>query len=230
MNDGRGFQKLLQTVVEAYEVRGVATLRKTDPPVRVLHQPGGRQKVIFLSNPFLDYIGTWTARGGQTIVIECKSTREPVLRLVEDEKVGAGIKRKQLNAALAWQRGGAAVAFLWEYNGAVRIVSPAMVEARWLDRKSLLWADAHKVPQGEGFILFDFLACLAALTKRAAGDTLADEKDSAHGFPVSPRGDPLCQSDGRKAGDSDEDHSTPGQAGNAPDDRTLAESESRQTG
>src|SRR6187402_1485458 len=87
-NNGKGFEGLISKLAQAYAARWIATLEKVEPPVRVIGF-GPARKVIFLKNPFLDYVGTWTAAGGRAIFIEGKSTAEdrlPLLGRTEDGK------------------------------------------------------------------------------------------------------------------------------------------------
>jgi hypothetical protein len=72
-NDGRGFQKEIEQTCGAYQNRRAATLRKVDPPTRVIGTAAAR-RVIFRPNPFLDFAGSWTARHGRAIFVEAKST------------------------------------------------------------------------------------------------------------------------------------------------------------
>lgn len=187
-NDGRQFQSLLETIHSAYESRGIARIRKTDPPVRVMGNPA-KARVVFQPNPWLDYAGTWGVNNGRAIIIEAKATTEPTLRIVGEGMTGAGIKHTQLVNAESWRDAGAAVAFLWHYNAEIRIFTPAMVRAALTERKSLRWVDVHKIPQGEGFIVFDYLRALFALTKCITGDTLNHEAtkllEAQNGLPAN---------------------------------------------
>ena len=219
-NDGRQFQALLETIHSAYESRGIAMLRKTDPPVRVIGSPF-KARVIFQENPWLDYAGTWGANDGRAIIIEAKATSEPTLRIIPEGKDGAGIKHAQLVNAEAWRDAGAAVAFLWHYNAEVRIFTPAMVRAALTDRKSLRWIDVHKIPQGEGFIVFDYLRSLYALTKRATGGTLAHAKAEKSLCEVPSLGEPMRPEDGSKAALGGNDNAIPTEARHAADGRAL---------
>lgn len=220
-NDGRGFQSLLETVNAAYESRGIARIRKTDPPVRIMGNPS-KARVIFQPNPWLDYAGAWTANDGRTIIIEAKATSEPTLRIVGEGMTGAGIKHAQLVNAEAWRDAGAAVAFLWHYNAEIRIFTPAMVRAALTDRKSLRWLDVHKIPQGEGFIAFDYLRALSALTKRAAGGTPGNAQPSDPFREIPPHGASLCKEDRSETAPGGQNHAIPPPASDAPNGRTLA--------
>lgn len=169
-NPGHAFESQVADICELYERQGLARMKQVSPPTKTLHKPGGGSFTINLPSPYLDFLGTWMERAGKTIMVECKATDEPTLRVLgRDEKgkdqAGAGIKASQLDNAFAWERAGAAVAFLWYHNDQVRLLTPKMVVATLASsgRKSLQWHEAHKVPQGEGFVLYDFLACLRAL-------------------------------------------------------------------
>ncbi len=219
-NDGRQFQSLLETIHSAYESRGIARLRKTDPPVRVMGNPA-KARVVFQPNPWLDYAGTWGANNGRAIIVEAKATSEPTLRIIGEGMTGAGIKHAQLVNAEGWRDAGAAVAFLWHYNAEVRIFTPAMVRAALTERKSLRWIDVHKIPQGEGFIVFDYLRALYSLTKCITGGTLHDAKPEQTSRDVPPRGALLRPEDGGEATNRRRDDAAQTEACNAPDDRPL---------
>ncbi len=170
LSDGRAFQELLKRTFDSYAAQGVAYIHKTDPPVRVIGF-GPARKIIFQKNPFLDFIGTWTARGGRTIVLEAKAISGTRLRLLLGKgkdgkpKKGDGITEAQLRNALDWSARGALVAFLWHQDGQTRLVTPEMANAYAVasGEKSIPWLEAHKVPQGNGFALVDVLQAMAAL-------------------------------------------------------------------
>lgn len=222
-NDGRTFQALLEKIHVAYESRGIARIRKTDPPVRVMGPPN-KARVVFQPNPWLDYAGSWTVNDGRMIIIEAKATVEPSLRIIGEGMSGSGISHSQLVNAEAWRDAGAAVAFLWHYAGEIRIFTPAMVRAALTARKSLRWLDVHKIQQGAGFIVFDYLSALFALTRRVAGGTLPDAKPSDTLLEISSRGQMLCQEDRREANAGQNDHASQDKTGNAPDGRPLVTS------
>lgn len=219
-NDGRRFQELMDKIHAAYEQRGIARIRKTDPPVRVMGSPM-KARVIFQPNPWLDYAGSWKANSGRAIIIEAKSTVEPTLRILGEGMDGSGIKHTQLVNAEAWRDAGAAVAFLWHYNAEIRIFTPAMVRAALTERKSLRWMDVHKIPQGEGFIVFDYLRALYALTKCITGDTLNDAKPEQTLRDVPPRGASLRPEDGSEATNRRTHHTAPPEARDASNGRAL---------
>lgn len=158
---GQDFERRIKEICDLYELKGLARIKKVDPPTRILRIPGKAPMTIQLESPYLDFLGTWQERGGKMVTIECKSTEEPRLAVLAAKQKGSGIKHQQLLNAFAWEHAGAAVGFLWHHNGEVRFVTPAM--AATTGRKSIPWQEAHRVPAGEGFIFYDFLACLRAL-------------------------------------------------------------------
>ena len=103
-NDGRDFQTEILTAAEEYRFRGFMRLRKADPPMRLA---GGR--VIMLENPWLDFGGAWTERGGRALFIEAKSTSTPVLPFDRD----GGITEKQMDEISNWRLAGAVAFVLW---------------------------------------------------------------------------------------------------------------------
>src|SRR3954468_23107434 len=109
-NDGRGFETSFKKTVEAYRHKEILRLEKVSPPARVMGD-GNNRKVIFLPNPFLDWVGTWTERNGRALMIECKSTSEPKLTF------GGGISDNQIEWLLRWHYAGVAVGVCWEFVG-----------------------------------------------------------------------------------------------------------------
>ncbi len=162
-NDGRQFQSEIETTCGAYHKRRVAVLRKVDPPVRIIwpfNPKTGKneQRVIFQANPFNDYIGVWTARGGRALFIEAKSTSTH--RLPFDGESG-GFKRAQWNAMKTWRLAGAACCLLWKFGNRVVLFTPEMMlAAEATAAKSLQFENGIPVPAGEGMLIWDFLPTL----------------------------------------------------------------------
>jgi penicillin-binding protein-related factor A (putative recombinase) len=155
---GRTFENLVQMVADSYAAQGIATLHKVDPPVAVKYRPGGRPLIIPKANPFLDFVGVWTARAGQALFIEAKSTEVPRLEFGND----GGIKASQLASLRTWSAAGAAVGVLWHYQGEVRLVTLGTIKATEnTGRKSIPWASAQTLERGNGLVEFDFLAQMA---------------------------------------------------------------------
>jgi len=161
---GQAFEREVGMVCDAYRATGRADIRKVDPPTRTLWKCG-KPVTILLPNPFLDFVGTWTEMGGKAVMIEVKSTEEPRLAVLAEKQKGSGISHDQLTNALAWEKAGAAVAFLWRHDRAVRLLTPSMVRAATTDRKSVTWTTAHLVPAGLGFCFHDFLTLLHPIHK-----------------------------------------------------------------
>lgn len=155
MSDGRPLQNEIIQIANVYRTQGVCVLHKVDPPLRVV---GKRPnvKVIFLDNPFLDFVGAWKARGGRAIVLEAKQTEEPKLTF------GNKLTDKQIAALRSWHSYGAAVGVLWMFGGEMRYLPIAAITAR-LDEgiKHVKWEHATEIPRGLGFITWDFMRTLA---------------------------------------------------------------------
>lgn len=145
-NDGRALEAMIQGTATAYRHANVLRLEKVDPPTRVF---GGR--VIFMENPFADFIGGWTERGGRLLLIEAKSTSVPKLAL------GAKLTTKQRDWLLRWHQAGAAVGVIWEFQGACRFLPLGQIVKTWPLRKHIKWEEAEPISQGQGFVLIDFV-------------------------------------------------------------------------
>lgn len=154
-NDGRSFEKDIVRHCQIYAEQGHGYFQKVEPPVRVIGW-GPNRKVIFLENPFLDFCGVLCQHGGRACHFELKSTSEPTLHCGEKN----GFHRRQREALSEWRRHHAAAFLLWEYNFQVRIFFECMIAAGMEERKSLVFDDGLKVPAGNGFLFWDFLAVL----------------------------------------------------------------------
>ncbi len=157
---GTAFENEVKNVCDAYAKAGKAFIRKCDPPTRTI-RIGGIPKTIQLENPFLDFVGTLP--GGRMIMIEAKSTEEPLLCLRDEGTRGGGVSFNQLTYAREWEDSGACVCFLWKHNNEVKFLTVAMLEAEKLGRKSIRWESAHRLYPSVGFITFDFLAAIRAV-------------------------------------------------------------------
>lgn len=157
-NTGTDFETTLQGVMDAYKRLGKLRMVKAAPPIRVFGPPG-RQRVIMLPNPFLDFVGTWVERGGRMVMIEAKRTREARLPLSD-----SGLKESQRAAMLNWTVSGAVSFVLWNHDtgnglGNTYFVPWAAIQKclQLQERKSLTPEDCILLPQGNGFVLIDFL-------------------------------------------------------------------------
>lgn len=148
-NTGKQLEKILEHVHAIYRRTGKADLEKVDPPVKVV----GRGRVIFQSNPFLDYIGAQA--DGRLICIEAKSTDGGRLPCGGKN----GLTANQIAAMRRWQATGALVGCLWycfEFQE-LRIVTLADIDITLEHRKSVTWETAQPIPDPE---TFDYLAKL----------------------------------------------------------------------
>lgn len=157
-NTGKWLEKDLADCHEIYAQHGLATLHKVDPPSRMVKQKG-IWVPVYLANPFLDFAGAWQERAGRALFVEAKSTLEDKLGLDAD----GGLKTHQRESLQAWRAAGAAVCVLWGFQGEVRYLSLALIEARLRNgSKHVHWAHTDPVPAGLGFLRFDWLQNLRA--------------------------------------------------------------------
>ena len=158
-NDGRVFENALEAIFTRYASEGVLRLKKCEPPLRVMGG-GGFRKVVFLKNPFLDFIGLWSERAGRFVALEAKSTSKP--RLPINSK--GGITPDQVDALRYWTKAGGVAVVLWEYRGAVRLVLPGfVVKLADAGGKSLKWEDAGPLlSPGNGLERWQVLHALRA--------------------------------------------------------------------
>jgi len=164
-NDGRAFQD--EVLKSAGRYVGKLRLRKVDPPVRLLG--GGEfRKVIFQKNPFSDFIGCWTERGGQMLCVECKSTSEPKLQFGN-----GGVTDDQIDQLINWSAAGAVAFVLWQWRmmGVRLIPSDCWKRCRDSYRaeqgfRHIKWESLplnFEVKQGLGFCTVDFLMTMRAV-------------------------------------------------------------------
>ncbi len=115
---------------------GRAKIHKVDPPTKVL----GRGRIIFLANPFLDFIGV---ASGRMFMFEAKRTERPYLPLG-----GRGLAKKQINDLLAWRAADAITGILWEHDAVVRWISGYVMMTRIEENaKHLKPDDGIEIPQ-----------------------------------------------------------------------------------
>lgn len=158
-NNGTTFEMILETQHQAYAVQGRAKIEKLSQPVKVFGPPG-RQRVVHLPNPFLDFTGCWMEHGNRSIHIEAKTTVPARLPIYND----TGIKTTQMEALHAWNKAGAAVGVLWFHEGATRLLTLAQIEAaRAEGRGSVRWERAYPLYQTGELVFWDYLTALKAL-------------------------------------------------------------------
>lgn len=161
-NDGRGFESMFERTCDAYRSANRLRLQKVEPPVRVIGW-GENRKVIFLENPFPDYIGAWTERGGQTLCIEVKSTSGEEGHNLKIVKGSGGLRDTQIDWLIRWHRSGAAVGIVWEYVGHGWAFLPVgLVDSiRQNGRRHVKFKECEKIAQGPGFMIVDFITNLS---------------------------------------------------------------------
>lgn len=158
-NTGSTFEEILATQHEAYFAQGRAKIDKVSPPCKVFGSPG-RQRVILLENPFLDFVGSWMEQKGRSIHVEAKVTSEPRLGINN----ATGIKPEQLNNLQRWERTGSAVGVLWYHAGSCRLLSlNQILAARAEGRGSVRWEKAYILHQTADLVFWDYLPALAVI-------------------------------------------------------------------
>lgn len=156
-NDGRSFQKEIEHTCGGYQSRRIATLRKVDPPTKVVGRTQETRRVFFMANPFLDFVGVWTARHGRALFVEAKSTSTHRLPFARS----GGITEEQVSSIKTWRIAGAAACVVWQFNGRVVLLTPEkLMEAERLGLKSITFDSGIPVPRGEGWLVWDFLPVL----------------------------------------------------------------------
>lgn len=155
-NTGKAFEQVLTEICGHYASRGLLRVKKVDPPTKTF----GRGQIIHLPNPFLDFVGCWTARAGRAVFFEAKSvTNKPHLAFGS-----GGLSDTQIESLRQWHAAGAVAFVLWERSGEVRLVTwPQIGDALKLGRRHLVWEDCYAVPQGKGYLIHDFLQVMEQL-------------------------------------------------------------------
>ena len=155
-NDGRAFENALEVIFTRYSAHNLMRLRKAEPPCKVMGFGAGR-RVIFLKNPFLDFIGLWNERAGRFVALEAKSTSKPLLPLDSD----SGVTEAQVEALRWWTVAGGVAAVLWEHRGEVKLVMPLTIVDTLRSRRSLQWEKAGRIIKpGLGLERWQILAAL----------------------------------------------------------------------
>lgn len=163
-NDGRDFQVEIENSL--IRVSEFIRLRKVDPPVKILG--GGKfRKVIFLPNPFLDYVGCWRERGGRAVFMEAKATSKDQLAF----NSSGGITENQMDSMKQWTAAGGIAFVLWRCPSGVALITYALLRICEIQNQSreahkhIKWdnvADGHKVqtiPRPGGYV-HDFLTTM----------------------------------------------------------------------
>ena len=157
-NDGLGFEHEMEFTFASYARAGIATAHKVSPPARIVGSFAAR-KVIFMTNPFLDFAGVWTRRNGRALFLEAKSTGNGRLPFQRD----AGIKVSQWEALKSWHAAGAAVGVIWhrtDTRETAFVTMPALKIAEKNNVASIRWEGITRVPRGIGGVIHDVIAVL----------------------------------------------------------------------
>jgi penicillin-binding protein-related factor A (putative recombinase) len=157
-NTGKPFETRLKHVFDAYRSIHVMNVHKCEPPCRVVG--GGRNRqVIFLDNPYLDWNGVWTERGGRGLHFESKSTSENRLSI---GKTG-GVTGLQMQALADWTNAGAISGVIWECPSGVFYATAGTCAEIAGQRRRLEPENCHELKQGMGFIIYDLAAALRVI-------------------------------------------------------------------
>lgn len=160
-SDGRSLEHELELIANLYSERGILRLGRTTPPTRTWKE-GESQRVCFLKNCWCDFAGVWSERSGRMLVIEAKVTQEPVLDLAAGKDGKGGLSKNQIENLLMWERAGAAVGVIWQWQGKSAWISTANIQAAYPKEKHIHFRDLAPISQGEGFLLIDFVQNLRA--------------------------------------------------------------------
>jgi penicillin-binding protein-related factor A (putative recombinase) len=151
---GKAWERELELCWEGYRRAGIADIRKVDPPTRMVRMGGGKVVAIPQPNPYLDYAGAWTARHGQAVFLEAKSTQQPRLSIGTDD----GIKESQIESIGRWAAAGAISGVLWHHDGGVKaITAQELLHCVAAGARSLKWRHLPLVERGTGLIVWQVL-------------------------------------------------------------------------
>lgn len=171
-SDGREWEETISATALEYERNGVLRMRKVSPPSRVVGGKGDR-KVIFMTNDFLDFVGSWMQRGGRALFLEAKQTHEDRLPLARP----GGLTEQQVRALRDWTLASAATGVLWRCPSGVFFIPYRDVAMRVTElRKALLPEHCIRVEEAgvvrlsDGRVMKkpDFAAALATAYPRMA--------------------------------------------------------------
>ncbi len=115
---GALFEKAIEMALRVYAAKGWIVAEKVCPPMRVFGK-----RVIFLRNPFLDFVGVHCSTR-RAVFIEAKYTTEPKLTM------NGQLSRAQIESMERWRNAGAIVFILWCIAGkeAVLITAGDMLD------------------------------------------------------------------------------------------------------
>ena len=157
MKSGESFEQQIAKIGEQYERRGIMRVSKVDPPVKHLGKKH-ENRLIYLANPYLDFVGAWSERGGRAIFFEVKDIDRTTLPT--GVKTGDGVSVNQMIALMRWRDAGAACFVLWRSGAVVRLVTVETLRLAQTEGRGVRAEECIPVAQGMGFILYDFAAAM----------------------------------------------------------------------
>lgn len=156
-NDGRDFEAEFKQTCDAYRRQGILRMEKVGPPARVMGGGSKERRVIFMENPFADWMGVWTERGRTALLLETKSTAEPKLQF------GSTISDTQIEWLIRWAHAGMVTGVVWRWTverKTVFIPIGLLHQVHRSGRRHLKFDEGDPIGQGLGFCLLDFAANL----------------------------------------------------------------------
>lgn len=150
VKEGKEFERQFEIVSTHYNYQRILKLAKCDPPSVIV-----RGQIIYKANPFLDWVGSWTERGGRSLFIETKSTEHPRLPMSDNHH----LTKLQIDNLKFWAYAGAAVGVVWEWRGHGCVFLPiGLIKKIWdEERRHIKFEEGDPIAQGNGMILFDFV-------------------------------------------------------------------------
>lgn len=155
-NLGKSTERWVEIMLNQYRAAGIANIKKVDPPTKTVFAKG-KPRTILLPNPFLDFHGVWTARGGRAVCFEVKRTDKDSLDIDRDK----GLTPSQWRHLNEWEASGCFSFVLWEHGDRFSVLTTAIIKAILLEtgRVSVPWSHAIRVPRNN-----DFLQIVESLT------------------------------------------------------------------
>lgn len=139
LSRGKQFEADIKARLTYYEADRILVMRKVDPPTRIV----GPGRIIFLPNPFLDFLGSWVERDGRAVFIEAKETKDAKLGL---EQKQTGITKDQLRNLHIWHQANAAAGVLWRSSEGTFLLPITLIDSL-ASKSQLKHIKAQDVPK-----------------------------------------------------------------------------------
>lgn len=139
LSRGKQFEKDIVERCKRYESQRTLVLRKCDPPTRIV----GPGRIIFLPNPFLDFLGSWVERDGKSVFLEAKETNNAKLGLGASTN---GVTADQLRNLRIWHQANAIAAVIWRSSEGTFLLPIALIDAL-ANKSQLKHIKAQDVPE-----------------------------------------------------------------------------------